>query len=401
MPASAPSSGPAACGGLSPAAYRPPASLYLHIPFCRAKCSYCDFSSYPLPAGWYGPYVEALLAEVRAAGAAWQRPPLETLYIGGGTPTALPSALLAQLLQAVRDAFAVRPGAEITCEANPGTVTAESLAALQQAGVNRLSLGVQSFQPHFLQLLGRIHSAAQAREAVALARRAGLQNVNLDLIYGLPGQALADWQSDLEDALALEPEHLSLYSLILEPGTPLEARVACRALPAPSPDLAADMYEFGQARLAEAGFTHYEISNWARPGLESRHNLTYWHDLPYAGCGAAAHSWLRGRRCANVARPEEYIARWRGGRPLTAEEECTTPALERAEVMILGLRLLAGVSRPEFRARFGADPTDLYAGAIAESVADGLLEVTAESIRLTPHGLLLGNQVFVRFLPDA
>ena len=385
---------------LSPVACRPPASLYLHIPFCLAKCSYCDFSSYPGLGALHAAYTRALAAEVQKVGGAWRRPALHTLYIGGGTPTVLPAMLLEEVLRAVAQAWELAADAEITVEANPGTVALEALVALRRAGANRLSLGVQSFQPAFLRLLGRIHSAGQAAEAVRVARAAGLQNLSLDLIYGLPGQTLADWQADLEAALALQPDHLSLYALTLEPETPLARRVACREVPEPDAEVAAEMYEYAEARLAEAGFDHYELSNWARtPALRCRHNLTYWHNLPYAGCGSAAHSWLAGRRQANVSDPREYVARVERSESPVAEEEAISPAMERAETMILGLRLVEGVSRAEFRSRFGADPGDLYPVAIAESQADGLLEVDEGHIRLSARGRLLGNQVFLRFLP--
>ncbi len=385
---------------LSHAAFGPPASLYLHIPFCMAKCSYCDFASYPLPAEWYAPYVEALQREVGTVGAGWGRPQLDTLYVGGGTPTVLPTALLAGLLAAVGRAFDLAPTAEVTLEANPGTVTLDALEALCRAGANRLSLGVQSFQAHHLRLLGRIHTAAQAAAAVALARQAGFANVNLDLIYALPGETLAEWQADLGAALALGPEHLSLYALTLEVGTPLQARVACGEVPTPDSELAAAMYELAERTLAERGWEHYEISNWGRtPGLRARHNLTYWHNLPYAGCGAAAHSWLRGERRANVRAPREYIERLAQWQDPVAEAEAISAELERSETMILGLRLVEGVSRAAYRDRFGADPADLYPEAVAESVSLGLLEVTATHMRLTARGRLLGNQVFYRFLP--
>ncbi len=384
---------------LSEVACRPPASLYLHIPFCVAKCSYCDFASFPRLAALHAPYVDALIEEVRRTGAQWGHASLETVYIGGGTPTVLPTPLLLNLLGAVAQAFRLAPGAEITLEANPGTVTLDALDALHRGGVSRLSYGVQSFQPALLRLLGRIHSAAQAAEAVRLARAAGLTNLNLDLIYGLPGQSLAAWQADLEAALALEPAHLSLYALMLEPGTPLTGRVACGEVPEPDADLAAAMYEHAEARLEQAGFDHYELSNWARNAtLRSRHNLTYWRNRPYAGCGAAAYGWLGGRRRGNVAHPREYIDRMARGEDPIAEDERTTPELERAETMILGLRLTHGIWRAAFRERFGADPVAAYREAVGESQALGLLQVDDVAIRLTPRGRLLGNQVFMRFL---
>ena len=389
---------------LSSVAYRPPSSLYLHIPFCLAKCSYCDFASYVLPESWHTPYIAALESEVCDVGAGWQRPTLKTLYIGGGTPTVLSSAQLRSLIAASGRAFLLAPDAEITVEANPGTVTDASLEGLRQAGANRLSLGVQSFQPPHLQLLGRIHTAAQARGAVALARAVGFANLNLDLIYGLPGQTLDQWQADLHEALALAPEHLSLYALTIEEDTPLAARITCGETPTPDADLAAEMYEIAQSVLADAGYVHYEISNWARSragdgDYRCRHNLTYWHNEPYAGCGVAAHSWLLGRRRANVRGLQEYIQRLRQGQDPVAEEEAIGSDLERAESMILGLRLLEGVPRAGFQDRYGLDPVALYAPVLAETEALGLLEVTDTHIRLSPRGLLLGNQVFWRFLP--
>ncbi len=387
-------------GGLSPAACAAPASLYLHIPFCLAKCSYCDFASYPLPETWYDPYVKTLETEVGAVGAEWGRPRLETVYVGGGTPTVLPATLLQRLLSSIRAAFRLAPAAEVTLEANPGTVTLAGLRALRGAGANRLSFGVQSFQPPLLRLLGRIHTAEQAAAAVRLARQAGFDNLNLDLIYGLPGQTLDDWQADLAAALGQAPEHLSLYALTLEPGTPLTARVACGELPSPDSELAAGMYELAERRLVQAGWVHYELSNWARtPELQARHNLTYWHNLPYAGCGVAAHSWLGGRRRGNVRTPREYIERIEGGQDPAAEEECISPELEKAETMILGLRLLEGISRSGFQARFGVDPVAFYAGTVAETQALGLLTADGRHIRLTERGRLLGNEVFWRFLP--
>ncbi len=393
---------------LSPAAYQAPASLYLHIPFCLAKCSYCDFASYPLAAEWYSPYIEALTAEIRTVGAHWGRPNLDTIYLGGGTPTVFPAELLAHLLATVNETFHLAPQAEVTIEANPGTVTPGLFSVLRAVGVTRLSLGVQSFQAPFLRLLGRIHTAEQAAEAVRLARASGLDNINMDLIYALPGQTLPDWQRDLDAALALEPQHLSLYALSLEPGTPLATRVSCSELPAPDDEKAAAMYKEAEQRLGEAGFCHYEISNWGlahrgqatfAPPLWSRHNLNYWLNLPYAGCGAAAHSWVEGRRLGNVRTPREYIDRIAGERSPVVESEEISPELERAETMFLGLRLTAGVSRACFAARFGVDPLQLYPQAINETVALGLLELAGDHIRLTDRGRLLGNEVFWRFLP--
>ncbi len=373
--------------------------LYLHVPFCRTKCGYCDFNSYAGLDALFEPYVEALIREVERAAPARVR----TVFFGGGTPTVLPVSFVERILAAVRAAVYVEAGAEISCEANPGTVDRERLAALRALGVNRLSLGVQSLAPGELRLLERGHTAAQAGEALRAARAAGLDNVNLDLIYGLPGQALSSWRSGLDQALELAPDHLSLYALTVEEGTPLAAEIEAGRLPEPDPDLAADMYELAQDRLAAAGFVHYEISNWARrPGLECRHNLIYWRNEPYLGLGAGAHSWLGGRRWAAAARPAAYIRRVRAGEPPVESEEEIAPALEMGETMMMGLRLLdEGVAFDRFERRFGRDLRRHFAGELAELTALGLIAVYPDRVTLSARGRLLANQVFMRFLPDS
>jgi oxygen-independent coproporphyrinogen-3 oxidase len=372
-------------------------SLYLHIPFCQRKCAYCDFNSYPGQEGLFDDYVTGLAREMEMAGPAG----VQTVYIGGGTPTVLPLSLLARLLAGVRRAFQVEAGAELSIEANPGTVDAAGLAGLRALGLNRLSLGVQSFDDGELQVLGRIHTAAEAERALAAARRAGFDNVNLDLIYGLPGQALATWERTLARALALQPDHLSLYALSVEEGTPLAASLACGDLPQPDADLAADMYELAERTLQAAGYLHYEISNWARtPAHRCRHNLTYWRNEPYLGLGAGAHSWAGGRRWSNVAWPADYAALVSDGqRPLATREEIDQP-LEMGETMMMGLRLLEeGVSFARFRRRFGLEMEQRFGRELAELVELGLIVRDGERVRLSERGHLLGNQVFLRFLP--
>lgn len=395
-----------------------PLALYIHIPFCRTRCRYCDFNTYAGRLGLAPAYCGALAREARFWAAALAAPEVATIYFGGGTPSLLPVPEVKGLLSAIRDAFPVAPAAEISLEANPGTVDAPYLAGLRAAGINRLSLGVQSFQERFLRLLGRSHSAAQAREAVAAARGAGFDNVGLDLIYGLPGQSLGDWRADLEAALALGPEHLSLYALEVAAGTPLGRDLAAGRLPAPDPDLAADMYLLAESRragLAPAGYLHYELSNWARPGRECRHNLAYWRNDPYLGLGAGAHSWLGGMRFANISLPEDYIrlahplaeggparpgamAALLAAAPWVAERETISARLELAETAMMGLRLVAGLGLEAFRERFGVGVAAAFPGAVEELGAQGLLEVVQGHIRLTPRGRLLGNQVFSRFL---
>jgi len=381
-----------------------PIGLYLHIPFCRARCTYCDFNTYTGLEHLYEPYVDALVQEVKLLASAFPCP-VETLFLGGGTPTALPLELLRQVLSSCFDAFAVQEGAEITSEANPGTVSPAYLQDLRRLGVNRLSLGAQSFDRGELAMLGRIHSAEEVALTVRQARAAGFDNLNLDLIYGLPGQTLRSWERTLERALALAPEHISLYCLTLEEGTPLRDRVLQGQLPAPDPDLAADMYELAGDRLEAEGYQQYEISNWSRPGCECAHNLIYWRNRPYLGAGAGAHSSSGGRRWWNVRPVPTYIERVTKGSPSpwpspAAEGgEVIHRDLEMGETMMLGLRLTReGVAEADFRQRFGRSLEATYGEVIRELTDAGLLTWDRSRLRLTRRGRLLGNQVFARFL---
>jgi len=372
------------------------ASLYIHIPFCRAKCSYCDFNSYAGLETLFEDYTLALIREVELAETA----SIQTVYVGGGTPTVLPLEHLAQILQAASSAL--ETDAEVSIEANPGTVDQGALAHLQALGVTRLSLGVQSFDERDLRLLGRVHTVAEAHHAFRRARAAGFDNINLDLIYGLPGQSRSSWRKTLEQALALRPEHLSLYALAVEEGTPLAAGVALGTIPSPEPDLAAEMYEYTQDATATAGYEHYEISNWAGSDrFRCRHNLVYWRNEPYLGIGAGAHSWAGGRRWANVAAPAEYVARLGDGRSPVDSEEAIEPALEMGETMMMGLRLVdVGVEFGRFRERFGVDLREHFADELAELRELGLVVTDHDRVKLTERGRLLGNQAFLRFLPE-
>jgi oxygen-independent coproporphyrinogen-3 oxidase len=375
---------------------RPGVALYIHIPFCRAKCAYCDFTSYAGLDALHDEYVTALIQEMDLAEPFSVR----TIYIGGGTPTVLSLLHFARIFQAVERRFDTDTTSEITVEANPGAVTREKLSGLRALGVSRLSLGVQSLVEGELRLLGRIHSAPEAIDAFRAARRAGFDNLSLDLIYGLPGQSLASWRASLEGALALQPDHLSLYALTVEEATPLAASIARGQLPSPDPDLAADMYELAQDLLSAAGFLHYEISNWAAsPPRICRHNLTYWHNEPYLGLGAGAHSWLGQRRRSNLPAPEAYMEQVRSGHQPVADDEAIDLETEMGETMMLGLRLLhEGVDRRWFRARFGLDLGMHYAAELRELAQLGLIDLSDERVTLSPRGRLLGNQVFLRFV---
>jgi len=394
-------------------------ALYVHVPFCQARCAYCDFSTYAGLERLIPAYVAALCREIKHAGQQWGHLAVPTIYFGGGTPSLLPSELLSTLFDTLRFTFHVSDDAEITLEANPGTVTMERLHRLRTLGLNRLSLGVQSAHDDELHLLGRIHTWAQAAETVAAARAAGLDNLNLDFIYGLPGHALARWQETLEAALALGPEHLSLYCLGVEEGTPLEKRIAAGELPPPDDDLAAELYTWAEERLAEAGYFHYEISNWARADPEGRHwwpehttsatseavspfvcrhNLTYWRNEPWLGLGAGAHSWLNGRRWANVRHPQDFVAALEQGRTPVAESEPIGHRLEMGETMMLGLRLAEGVDGDRFHTRFGIALETAFGDELAQLRDLGLLNWNGHVARLTARGRLLGNQVFMRFV---
>jgi len=372
-------------------------ALYVHLPFCRRKCRYCSFISYEGRQSDILLYLHALENELQQRTHGER---VTTLYLGGGTPTLLSVPQINSLLSKISNLFEVDKNAEISMEANPGTVDEAYLAKIRRAGINRLSLGVQSFRDGELEMLGRIHSAAEAKEALRFARSAGFENLNLDLIYGLPGQTIDDWRSSLEEALSLKPEHLSLYALTLEPETPLQTLLSNGTLPQIDADLAADQYELAEELLEKNGYSHYEISNWALPGRECRHNLVYWHNLPYLGIGAAAHSCVGGHRLANTNSLDKYLADYRGHTPWKPEmDEVIDPALEIAETIILGLRLGEGIKKETVNSRFGIDIMERFRPQIAEMAGAGLMEQDNGYLTLTPRGRLLSNEVFWRFLP--
>jgi len=370
----------------------------VHVPFCRRKCLYCSFVSYDNREADIPLYLSALKKELlgRAGGER-----VRSIYFGGGTPSLLPTEQLGDLLSVISKLFIMDEAAEISIEANPGTIDEAYLTAIKKLGVNRLSLGVQSLNDRELAMLGRIHTAAEARDAVRFARGSGFDNLSLDLIYGLPGQTLTDWQYSLNDALAMGPEHLSLYSLTLEADTPMWKAVKEGSLQEIDPDLGADQYELAEDLLAAHGYSHYEISNWARPGRECRHNITYWRNLPYLGVGAAAHSCIDGHRLANNKSLDKYIADFSGKTsPLPEMDEEINPELELAETVILGLRLGEGIDADYLQNRFGLDILAHYRRQVEEMSIAGLLERTDGYIRLTRRGRLLSNEVFWRFLPE-
>ena len=399
-----------------PGRYPDGISLYVHVPFCLSKCPYCDFNTYQGIEELKAPYVDALAREVQLWGGLLEHPRVNTIFFGGGTPSYMAEGQVRTILEAVRSSFQVGEDAEVTLESNPGDVTAAFLESMLSLGMNRLSIGVQALDDGLLQMLGRRHTAAEAREAFLLARSAGCSNINVDLMYGLPRQTLEQWKGTLGAALELAPDHLSLYCLTLEEGTPLKRWVDEGSLPTPDPDLCADMYGHARAAMKAAGYDHYEISNWATPGRQCVHNMAYWENGPYLGVGPGAHSSLEGRRYWDVTSPRLYIERsrqWEPGmfscgeglhwemlekRGPLAGSEVTDSRTAMAETMVLGLRLLEGLDGEAFRRRFGRLPTEVYPEQVGELVRDGLLEDDGGVLRLTERSLFLSNQVFMRFL---
>ena len=388
-----------------------PLSLYLHIPFCTAKCGYCDFNSYANHEHLIPSYTQTLLREAQLWRKATKGRPIATVFLGGGTPSLLPLEEVRALFGGLRSVFGFVPDAEVTLEANPGSLDEAYLRGLLNAGINRLSIGVQSLHDDELRALDRLHSADDARAAYRAARAAGFDNVNLDLIFGLPEQSIERWQATLEEALELRPEHLSLYALTVEEGTPLANAVARGRTSAPDPDNQADQYEWTQQRLAQAGYEQYEISNWSLPGYRCKHNLTYWDCREYLGLGAGAHSYLNGVRFATAALPQQYMTlvdeSWRnaqsgGDTPMrqVISGETITPRLAMSDTLILGLRLVEGVSVERFRARHGVDMFEAFGEPVNESIALGLLETADGHLRLTERGRFVGNEVFTKLLPD-
>ena len=379
-----------------------PRALYVHVPFCRSLCGYCDFYSDVLDPAAVRPLVDALLCEL-AGQAAAQTLRFDTIYVGGGTPTVLPTPELHRLLSGLRDHAASPDETEFTVEANPATVTDEVAAVLVGAGVNRVSLGAQSFDASELHLLERTHRPEQVAETVAICRRAGIRNVNLDLIFGVPGQTPASWLRSLRVALALEPQHMSCYGLTYEPGTPLRERLDAGLVSRVDEDVDAEMYELAQGTLSAGGLEQYEISNFARPGRECRHNLRYWHNEPYLGIGPAAVGFIDETRYKNIADTAAYVRAIGEGRSPWCEQERLPPDRRARETAMLELRLTAGIDRRRFAERYGTDPAVLFADAIERHVAAGLLSTGEDSlcpsaIRLTRAGLLVADTVMADFL---
>ncbi|MBR5287383.1 MAG: radical SAM family heme chaperone HemW [Clostridia bacterium] len=376
-------------------------SVYIHIPFCVKKCAYCDFASYGGCMEQMGAYVDAVCREIRAQAALFGKRRVKTVFFGGGTPTLMTGEQVQRVMDALGTHFYIEETAEITMEGNPGTLTAERLRAYQAAGVNRLSIGVQSMDDGLLAAIGRIHTTAQAVQAVRLAREAGFDNLNLDLMYGLPGQTAQIWRETLEAALALAPEHLSCYSLILEEGTPLCAAVrAGTCAPLPDEEEMDAMDALTAKLLDAAGYTRYEVSNWAKPGRQCRHNIVYWECEPYLGVGAAAHGEVDGMRFEHTADIGEYIKNCENPACLNRPEGNNTREDRMFERAMMGLRMICGMDAQRFAQDFGQEPQTVWQRTIPQMIRDGLMVMTKERLALTRRGMDVMNGVLTRMMEE-
>jgi oxygen-independent coproporphyrinogen-3 oxidase len=369
--------------------------LYLHIPFCSSICNYCNFNRGLFDGPLKDRYVDALRAEILASGRG---EPADTIFFGGGTPSLLEPEEVGRLIEACQSAFAVQTGAEVTLEANPETLDTERLERFRTAGVNRLSLGVQSFREAELRRLGRIHSADRARMAVADARRAGFDNVSLDLMMWLPQQSREDWGESVEGLVAVAPDHASLYLLELYPNAPLKEDMARSGWSLAPDDDAAEMYLWSMARLEEAGYRQYEISNVARDGRESRHNLKYWEDGDWVGFGCGAHSTRDGVRWKNVASTTDYVSRVAAGADLVVERRPLDAAQRLEEALFTGLRLTAGVDLAETGRRHGVDVWGRFGERLKPYLDAELLRLEGPRLRLTREGMLVANEIMAVFV---
>ncbi|MCA9832187.1 MAG: radical SAM family heme chaperone HemW [Dehalococcoidia bacterium] len=376
--------------------------VYIHIPFCVLKCGYCDFNTYANLESLKLPYASALIADLESWSDVLGAADVHSISFGGGTPGEFPAHDLVRTVQAARRLAAVTSEAEISLEANPGTTGEAGLRQLAAGGFNRVSFGAQSFDPLELRFLDRVHSPGAITASVANARAAGFGSVGLDLIYGLPGQSLDAWLRSLRSAVALRPEHLSCYALTVEEGTPLGLAVQRGRIPDPDPDSAATMYEATEEFLNAAGYRHYEISNWALPGHESRHNRTYWDGGDYAGIGAGAHGFIGGERFENIAHPRTYIAAAGSGegtaRPFVANSYVPARATAISDWFETRLRLVEGVDIRSFEVEFRSTIDTVIGAALDQCVGYGLLARDGHQLRLTPRGRLLHSEVCARVL---
>jgi oxygen-independent coproporphyrinogen-3 oxidase len=370
-------------------------SIYVHIPYCRSKCPYCDFASIPVN-GTVDAYLRALCKEASVTSAAIDS--AETLYVGGGTPTILSSEEIDTLFTHLREFFRISPQAEVTIEANPCSITSEKAAFLAAGGVNRASLGAQSFVDEELSFLGRPHKAEDIGQGISLLREAGIRNLSLDLIYAIPTQSEESWRYSLDRALELRPDHISAYCLTFEPATPFWHALNEGSMQKKTDEEELALYEIARNMLTDAGYEHYEISNFALPGKRSLHNMVYWSNEEYLGLGASAVSYLDGKRITNLCGPEAYIRAMETCGDATDEAEEIPPRMQAIETMIQRLRVREGIDCPSFKDRFGLDPEEIFGDSLPELVELDLLERSDFAIKSTAGGWRLANEVALKIL---
>lgn len=381
--------------------------LYVHIPFCVKKCAYCDFLSAPAGEEERQRYVETLLKEIQGYGKQYQDYCVTTIFVGGGTPSVLNGEQMKAIFNALRESFVIDTDAEITIEVNPGTVTEEKAEAWKQAGINRISIGLQSVNDEELRMLGRIHSYKDFLDTYHLLRDKGFYNLNVDLISAIPGQTLESWRKTLCRVAELKPEHISAYSLIIEEGTPFytlygEDRqdAVLKSLPQPLPDEETErlIYEETETILQKYGYNRYEISNYAKPGYACQHNEGYWRRVNYLGIGLGASSLIENQRFRNLSEYDAYMDAIQNQKSIHEEVESLSATDEMEEFMFLGLRMMSGISREEFQKNFGKEIETVYEKQIQQLKTDGLIEFVENRIRLTKRGIDISNYVFEQFL---
>ena len=373
-------------------------SLYIHIPFCAKKCLYCDFPSWQGCESYFEDYTESLLNEIKNGERIYSDYDISTIFIGGGTPTVLSPKLLGKITDAVLERYNVESNAEITSEANPGTVDGYKLKEMKAMGINRLSFGVQAWQNNILKALGRIHDRETFLKNLDEAKNAGFENINCDLMFSLPNQTFKDWMETLENFSKLDIQHISAYSLIVEDGTPFKKMQEEGRLLLPDEETDRKMYSAANEILAKNGFERYEISNFAKNGFESRHNITYWETRPYIGFGLGSHSYFQAERYNNTYDLKEYIAANGDAKKLRENKEILTDKEKEEEFMFMGLRMKKGISTDEFSRRFGRDIYSVYGEKIEELLDEKLIEKKEHRIMLTERGTDVSNIVFERFI---
>ena len=365
--------------------------IYVHIPFCKQKCSYCDFISYSNKNNFVKEYIEALKQEIKNTDTTEYE--ISTIYFGGGTPSYIEDSYIVDILEIIKQKYNISKNVEITIEVNPGTVTEEKLANYIKAGINRISIGLQSCNDNLLKTIGRIHLYEDFLNTYELARKVGFKNINVDLMIGLPKQTLKDVKDSLEKIIALNPEHISVYSLIVEEGTPIERKIESGELKLPNENLERKEYWEVKNKLEEFGYKHYEISNFAKPGYESKHNVNCWEQKEYIGFGVAAHSYVNNKRFSNVETIEEYLQKRE-----RIVHEIQDLENKKKEYMLLGLRKLDGIKISRFKNKFGTNPIMEYKDQLNKLVKEKLIEIDLDEIRLTPKGIDLANVVWEEFI---